>query len=78
MCDPATKRAGRGEADGGARGGVGMRLTERDKLVLQRSFAALLWFGILCWALYYSYWLGLAVAVYFALLRRYSDRLLRF
>ena len=78
MCDPVTKRAGRGAAACGARNGGRMRLSERDKLVLQRSFATLLWFGLLCWALSYSFWLGLAVSLYFTLLRRFPDKLLKF
>jgi hypothetical protein len=78
MYDPVTKRAGRGAAADEARAGGEMRLTERDKLVLQRSFAALLWFGLLGWALYYSFWLGLAVSLYFALQRRFSDKLWKF
>jgi hypothetical protein len=55
-----------------------MSLTERDRLVLRRSFATLLWFGLLSWALYYSFWLGLAVTLYFTLLRRFHDKLWNF
>ena len=41
-----------------------MRLTERDRLVLGRSFTVLVWLGVLCWALHYSFWLGAAFSFY--------------
>jgi hypothetical protein len=41
-----------------------MKMTGRDKLVLVKSARFLLWFGLLCWALSYSFWLGLAFIVY--------------
>ncbi|HEX8557291.1 MAG TPA: hypothetical protein VF668_04270 [Pyrinomonadaceae bacterium] len=41
-----------------------MRLTERDRLVLARALTFLPWFGLLCWSLSYSFWLGAALALY--------------
>ena len=41
-----------------------MKLTERDKHVLVESARMLMWIGLLCWTLYYSFWLGLAFVVY--------------
>ena len=43
-----------------------MKLTERDRAVLVKSSVMLLWLGLLCWALYYSFWLGLAFSLYIA------------
>jgi hypothetical protein len=40
-----------------------MKLTERDRLVLVKSLRFLLWFGLLLWALPYSFRLGLAFTV---------------
>ena len=44
-----------------------MKMTERDRLVLVQSARFLLWFGLLCWTLAYSFWLGLAFSLYVAL-----------
>ena len=41
-----------------------MKVTEREKLVLAQSARFLMWFGLLCWALSYSFWLGLAFTLY--------------
>ena len=43
-----------------------MKMTERDRLVLGKSLRFLLWFGLLLWALSYSFWLGLAFSMYAA------------
>ena len=39
-----------------------MRFTERDKLVLKKSLAMLVWLGLICWAVSYSMLLALAVS----------------
>jgi hypothetical protein len=41
-----------------------MKLTQRDRLVLVKSLRFLLWFGLLLWALSYSFRPGLAFTVY--------------
>ena len=42
-------------------------MTERDKHVLVQSLKVLLWFGLLGWALAYSFWLAAAFSIYVAL-----------
>jgi hypothetical protein len=44
-----------------------MKMTERDRHVLVQSARFLLWFGVLGWALSYSFWLGAAFSLYVAL-----------
>jgi hypothetical protein len=49
---------------------VVMKLTGRDGLVLVESLRVLLWLGLLCWALSYSFWLGLAFVTYVTFYRK--------
>jgi hypothetical protein len=56
---------------------VNLKLTERDRLVLTKSLVMLVWFGLLCRAISYSIWLGLAVSILLSThgaFRRYLDR----
>ena len=41
-----------------------MKMSERDRLVLDKSIRFLLWFGLLLWTLSYSFWLALAFTAY--------------
>lgn len=57
-----------------------MKLTEHDRYVLVQSARVLLWFGLLGWALHYSFWLGGAFSAYAALYNKiglYSPEALR-
>jgi hypothetical protein len=51
-----------------------MRLTDRDRLVLVRSLTFLPWFGLLCWALFYSFWLGAAFLLFVNFDRKYFSK----